>query len=94
MTIGLLVLLEGLAGIIYGGQYRSFPPAFSVTGLQIGSVALGISRNDLFIAGAVLVAALGLAALFRYTSAGLRLRAAAFSATRSPGCSASGSAGC
>jgi branched-chain amino acid transport system permease protein len=80
VTIGLLVFLEGLAGIIYGGQYRSFPPAFSITGLRAGSVALGISRNDVFVAGAVLVAALGLALLFRYTSAGLRLRAAAFNA--------------
>ncbi|HSS90051.1 MAG TPA: branched-chain amino acid ABC transporter permease [Streptosporangiaceae bacterium] len=80
VTIGLLVFLEGLAGIIYGGQYRSFPPAFPITGLRAGSVALGISRNDVFVAGAVLVAALGLAVLFRYTSAGLRLRAAAFNA--------------
>jgi branched-chain amino acid transport system permease protein len=80
VTIGLLVFLEGLAGIIYGGQYRSFPAAFSITGLHVGSLALGISRNDVFVAIAVLVAALGLAALFRYTSAGLRLRAAAFNA--------------
>ena len=80
VTIGLLVFLEGLAGIIYGGQYRSFPPAFSITGLRAGSVSLGISRNDVFVAGAVLAAALGLAVLFRYTSAGLRLRAAAFNA--------------
>jgi branched-chain amino acid transport system permease protein len=80
ITIGLLVFLEGLAGIIYGGQYRSFPAAFSITGLHAGSLALGISRNDVFVAAAVLVAALGLAALFRYTSAGLRLRAAAFNA--------------
>jgi len=80
VTIGLLVFLEGLAGIIYGGQYRSFPPAFSITGLRAGSVALGVSRNDVFVAGAVLAAALGLALLFRYTSAGLRLRAAAFNA--------------
>jgi branched-chain amino acid transport system permease protein len=80
ITIGLLVFLEGLAGIIYGGQYRSFPAAFSITGLHVGSLALGISRNDLFVAGAVLVAAFGLAVLFRYTSAGLRLRAAAFNA--------------
>ena len=29
ITIGLLILLEGLAGIFYGGQYRSFPAAFS-----------------------------------------------------------------
>ncbi len=80
VTIGLLVFLEGLAGIIYGGQYRSFPAAFSITGLRAGSVALGISRNDVFVAAAVLAAALGLAALFRYTSAGLRLRATAFNA--------------
>ena len=80
VTIGMLVFLEGLAGIIYGGQYRSFPPAFPITGLRAGSVSLGVSRNDVFVAGAVLAAALGLAALFRYTSAGLRLRAAAFNA--------------
>jgi len=78
VTIGLLVFLEGLAGIIYGGQYRSFPAAFSITGLHAGSLALGISLNDVFVAAAVLAAALGLAVLFRYTSAGLRLRAAAF----------------
>ena len=80
VTIGLLVLIEGIAGIIYGGQYRSFPAAFSVTGLHAGSVTLGISRNDVFVAAAVLVVALALAAMFRYTSAGLRLRAAAFNA--------------
>jgi branched-chain amino acid transport system permease protein len=78
VTIGLLVFLEGLAGIIYGGQYRSFPAAFSITGLHAGSLALGISLNDVFVAAAVLAAALGLAVLFRFTSAGLRLRAAAF----------------
>ena len=79
VTIGLLIFLEGLAGIIYGGQYRSFPAAFSIDGLHIGSVALGISANDVFVAAAVLVAALLLAGLFQYTSVGLRLRAAAFS---------------
>jgi branched-chain amino acid transport system permease protein len=79
VTIGLLIFLEGLAGVIYGGQYRSFPAAFSINGLHVGSVALGISPNDVFVALAVLVAALLLAALFRYTSVGLRLRAAAFS---------------
>ena len=57
VTIGLLILIEGLAGIIYGGQYRSFPPAFSITGLKIGSVALGISPTDVFTAAAVLAAA-------------------------------------
>jgi branched-chain amino acid transport system permease protein len=78
VTIGLLIFLEGLAGIIYGGQYRSFPAAYSIKGLKIGSVALGISPSDLFTAGAVLVAALALALVFRYTAVGLRLRATAF----------------
>jgi branched-chain amino acid transport system permease protein len=81
VTIGLLVLLEGVAGMIYGGQFKSFPPAFSVTGLKIGNTALGISANDLFTAGAVLAAALLLAALFQFTSVGLRLRASAFNAS-------------
>jgi branched-chain amino acid transport system permease protein len=80
VTIGLLVLLEGVAGMIYCGQFKSLPPAFSVAGLKIGGTALGISLNDLFTAGAVLVAALLLAALFQFTSVGLRLRASAFNA--------------
>jgi len=81
VTIGLLVLLEGLAGIFFGGQFRSFPTAFSVTGLRVGGTPLGVSRYDIFVAAAVLVATLALALAFRYTSAGLRMRAAAFNAT-------------
>src|SRR5712691_10562798 len=60
VTIGLLTLLEGLAGIFFGGQYRSFPAAFSVTGLHAGGTPLGISRFDVFVAAAVLVITGGL----------------------------------
>ena len=81
VTIGLLILLEGLAGIFYGGQYRSFPAAFSIIGLKVGTTPLGVSRFDVFVAAAVLVTTLALAAAFRYTSAGLRMRAAAFNPT-------------
>jgi len=81
VTIGLLTLLEGLAGIFYGGQYRSFPAAFSITGLKIGTTPLGVSRFDVFVAVAVLVTTLVLAAAFKYTNAGLRMRAAAFNTT-------------
>ena len=81
VTIGLLVLLEGLAGVFFGGQFRSFPTAFSVRGLRIGGTPLGVSRYDIFVATAVLAATLALALAFRYTSAGLRMRAAAFNAT-------------
>src|SRR3974390_403243 len=41
VTIGLLVLLEGLAGIFFGGQFRSFPAAVSVNGLPAGASYLG-----------------------------------------------------
>ncbi len=78
VTIGLLIFLEGLAGILYGGQYRSFPPAYSIVGLKAGSLALGVSPDGIFTAGAVLAAAILLAVVFRYTPAGLRLRATAF----------------
>jgi branched-chain amino acid transport system permease protein len=80
VTIGLLIFIEGLAGLLYGGNNRSFPPAFSINGLSIGSVALGITRNDIFTGVAVLAAAGLLAVTFRYTSIGLRLRATAFNA--------------
>jgi branched-chain amino acid transport system permease protein len=81
VTIGLLILIEGLAGIFFGGQYRSYPAAFSITGLRVGSTPLGVSRFDVFVVLAVLATTLVLAVAFRYTTAGLRMRAAAFNAT-------------
>ena len=81
VTIGLLILIEGLAGIFFGGQYRSFPAAFSIRGLRVGGTPLGVSRSDVFTALAVLATTLILAVVFRYTTAGLRMRAAAFNAT-------------
>jgi branched-chain amino acid transport system permease protein len=78
VTIGLLIGIEGLAGVLFGGNNRSFPTPFSPNGLSIGTVALGITRNDIFIAVAVLVAAGLLAVVFQYTSIGLQLRATAF----------------
>ena len=81
VTIGLLIFFEGLAGILFGGQFRSFPAGFSVTGLKVGGTALGVSRFDVFTVAAVLLTTLTLAVVFRYTTAGLRMRAAAFNAT-------------
>src|ERR1700722_13194782 len=81
VTIGLLILIEGLAGIFFGGQDRSFPSGFSITGLRVGGTPLGVSRFDVFTAAAVLASTLILAVTFRYTTAGLRMRTAAFNAT-------------
>src|SRR6185312_10268324 len=69
VTLGLLVLLEALAGMIWGGNPKSFPPAFSIAGYKIGGRAVLFSPFDLFtvlVVGALMVAL------------GLQMRAAAF----------------
>ncbi|HVA59010.1 MAG TPA: branched-chain amino acid ABC transporter permease [Mycobacteriales bacterium] len=79
VTIGLLILLESVAGMVWGGGTRAFPAHFSIVGVGIGRHALAISRFDFFVIGAVLLVMLALVVLFRATSLGLRMRAAAFS---------------
>src|SRR3977135_3399259 len=37
LTLGLLLFLEALAPMAFGGQIRSFPPAFSIVGLNFGN---------------------------------------------------------
>jgi branched-chain amino acid transport system permease protein len=83
VTIGLLILIEGVAGIIYGSRNRSFPTPYSIVGAKIGGFALGpgSSPSAIFTAAAVLGSAVLLALLFRYTSVGLRMRASAFNGT-------------
>jgi branched-chain amino acid transport system permease protein len=81
VTVGVLVVIEGVAGIIYGDTFRQFPRRYSNAGLTVGSTNLGVSRNDVFIAATVLVVAVLLALTFRFTSVGLRMRATAFNAT-------------
>src|SRR5436305_13380636 len=60
VTIGLLVLLQAIAGMIWGGTPRSFPPAFSTRGYRVGGHNLFFAPFDLFTVVAVLAAALAL----------------------------------
>jgi branched-chain amino acid transport system permease protein len=78
VTIGLLVLLQAIAGMIWGGTPRSYPPAFSIKGYRVGGHTLFFGPFDLFTVIAVLAVALALAILFRATNMGLMLRASAF----------------
>jgi branched-chain amino acid transport system permease protein len=78
VAFGLLILLEAGAGMIWGNTPRSFPPAFSIRGYSVGGTRLLFAPNDTFIVLIVLASALLLALLFRRTSLGLRMRAAAF----------------
>lgn len=78
VTIGLLVVLEGLAGAIYGNTSRGFPAAYSQSGLTIGHTRVAFSHFDVFILVAVLVLMMATLVLFRATTLGLRMRASAF----------------
>ena len=78
VTIGLLVVLEGLAGAIYGNASRGFPAAYSQSGLTIGHSKIAFSHFDVFILVAVLALMVATLALFRATTLGLRMRASAF----------------
>ncbi|HEY2636439.1 MAG TPA: branched-chain amino acid ABC transporter permease [Solirubrobacteraceae bacterium] len=78
VTLGLLILLEAIAGMIWGGDPRSFPPAFSIRGFEVGGRTYLFSRFDLFTVLVVAGLLVALVGLFRYTSLGLRMRGAAF----------------
>jgi branched-chain amino acid transport system permease protein len=78
VTIGLLIALEGLSGVIWGNSGRGFPAAFSQSGLTVGHTKVAFSHFDVFILLVVFALMLGVLALFRGTNLGLRMRAAAF----------------
>lgn len=78
LTLGLLLFLEALAPMLWGGQIRSFPAPFSVAGIRVGHGQIPLSRFDLFALLAILTVMALLVALFRLTNLGLRMRAAAF----------------
>jgi len=78
LTLGLLLFLEAIAPMLWGGQIRSFPPPFSVAGIRVGNSQIAVSRFDLFTLGALVAVMALLVALFRLTNLGLRMRASAF----------------
>lgn len=78
VTFGLLVLLQGVAGMVFGGTPKSYPPAFGIRGFQVAGRRLLFTPNDLWVVLVVLVVMVGLAAVFRWTPLGLRMRSAAF----------------
>ncbi|TMD07411.1 MAG: branched-chain amino acid ABC transporter permease [Chloroflexi bacterium] len=80
LTLGVLLVLEALAPMLFGGQIRSFPAAFSIVGMRVGSLAIPFSPFDLFTLGSVLGLMVILLLLFQKTDLGLRMRAAAFNA--------------
>jgi branched-chain amino acid transport system permease protein len=78
VSIGLLILVESIAGAIWGSGDRGFEPAFSQIGISVGKTHLEFSHFDVFVLASVLVLMVGILVLFRWTNLGLRMRASAF----------------
>ena len=74
-TIGLLLALNGAAFWQWGGETRDFPSAFSTRTVDVGGVAVSI--QDVGVIGVCLASVALLFLFFRFTKAGLALRAAA-----------------
>ncbi|WP_199440878.1 branched-chain amino acid ABC transporter permease [Umezawaea beigongshangensis] len=70
VTLGLLLVLQAVAGMIWSNEPHAFGYAFDFRGR--------FSATDLFAVSAVLVTAAGVLLLFKFTPLGLRMRAAAF----------------
>ncbi|MEU4162269.1 branched-chain amino acid ABC transporter permease [Actinoplanes sp. NPDC026670] len=77
VALGLVLILQGVLGIVYGNEYLPFATPFSRDAFEVGGVAM-LSRYDLFVFAAVGTVVVALTLLFTRTAIGLRMRAAAF----------------
>lgn len=75
VTIGLLLLLNGLMTWIWTGEVRAVPSPFPTRTVDLGGVA--ISLRDVGTIGVAIATVLVLWAFFQFTKVGLALRAAA-----------------
>lgn len=75
LTLGLLLLIEGLVGAVWGYQPKSIPKVLRGAPLRAGSYSL--DRNSAFIVVLTLVLGGVLFAIYRFTRVGLAMRAVA-----------------
>jgi branched-chain amino acid transport system permease protein len=75
VTIGLLLILNGLVTLIWSGEVRAVESPFPTGTIDIGGVAISI--QDLCTIAVVLGTVVVLWALFQFTRVGLAMRAAA-----------------
>jgi branched-chain amino acid transport system permease protein len=77
-TFGVLISLQALASMIWGGEPRSFPPPVANNGLEIAGRIWPISWYDVLVYAVTAVLVVALTLLFTRTSLGLSMRASAF----------------
>lgn len=74
-TMGLLIMIENAANLVFGGEMRSVTASFGMRSLALGDLALPWTR--LIAAAGSLFAVAAIWALLRYTRFGAEIRAAA-----------------
>jgi branched-chain amino acid transport system permease protein len=84
VTLGLLVILNSMAGFFYSYIQKPFPSPFPDKPIQIGNIFFG--AHDIGAIGITLVIVLLLFLFFRFTPLGLAMRAAAQNPTSSRLC--------
>lgn len=77
-TFGVLIALQSLATMIWGGDPQAFPPPISSAGIEAFGRIWPISPYDLLVYGVTALMVVALTWLFTRTSLGLAMRAAAF----------------
>jgi branched-chain amino acid transport system permease protein len=78
VTLGLLLVLEGVAGMVWGSNNNTFPPRFSIDYYHAGHQVILFNPVLLFVVVAVAIITVLLYLLFQRTPLGLRMRSAAF----------------
>lgn len=81
VTLGLVMVLEGLAGWIFGVETKTFPEA--VTGNPLTILTAKISPHNLLIIFVTLIIMVGIYLFFKFTMAGIAIRATAEDITTS-----------
>lgn len=78
LTLGLFIVLQALAAIVFGSSFRSFPAAFDLTGVKVGGETLALTPFSIFTILVVVAVMAALRLLFMKTDLGLTMRATAF----------------
>jgi branched-chain amino acid transport system permease protein len=75
MTIALSAVLEGVATLVWGGEYKTYHGVLPTLNLQLGELSIPSETSIAMIVS--MIAVVGLMLLFRYTKMGLAMRATA-----------------
>ena len=76
-SLGILGVLQALAGIIWAAEERGFPAPAKLEGFTVGGDVMPFTAFDLFVIGSVSVTLILTTLFFKKTSMGLAMRATA-----------------